>query len=149
MVGAFDPYEGWEDERTQPFARTARMRVLVAEDDHEMREMVGARLRRDGCEVVECASGDEAICVMKVIAEHESTQKDIELMVMDVRMPGMTGVDVLYQLRAWQWKTPILLMTAFPEPDLLDEAQRLGVSVLAKPFGLAKLSEAVRAAVGR
>ena len=145
MRAMFDPYVAWndrDDEPTDPFARIPRARVLVAEDDPTMREMVSARLRRDGCDVIEVGSGDEALCVMKVIAEHESSADDLALVIMDVRMPGLSGLEVVYLLRTWRWNTPILLMTAYPDPELLAEGRRLGVPILAKPFRLSRLSEA-------
>ena len=144
MRAEIDPYEGW-DEPTNPFARVPRARVLVAEDDPKMREMVSERLRRDGCEVIEVGSGDEALGLMELIAAHQAPIGDLELVIMDVRMPGLSGIEVVYLLRAFRWNTPILLMTAYPEPELLDEANRLGVSVLSKPFAFSRLSKAVAA----
>ncbi len=147
MRAEFDPYEGWDDESTDPFARVSRVRVLVAEDDPKMREMVSERLRRDGFEVIEVGSGDEALGLMELIAAHQAPIDDLDLVIMDVRMPGLSGIEVVYLLRAFRWNTPILLMTAYPEPELLDEANRLGVSVLSKPFGFSRLTEAAVAAM--
>ncbi len=147
MRAEFDPYKGWADEPNDPFARVLRARVLVAEDDPKMREMVSERLRRDGCEVIEVGSGDEALGLMELIASHQAPIDDLELVIMDVRMPGLSGIEVVYLLRAYRWNTPILLMTAYPEPELLDEAHRLGVSVLPKPFGFSRLTGAAIAAI--
>ncbi len=147
MRAEFDPYEGWADELTGPFARVPRARVLVVEDDPKMREMVSDRLRRDGCEVFEVGSGDEALGLLELIASHQAPIDDLELVIMDVRMPGLSGIEVVYLVRAFRWKTRILLMTAYPDPELLAEATRLDVSVLSKPFGFARLSEAAVAAM--
>lgn len=147
MRAEFDPYEGWDDQSTNPFARVLRARVLVAEDDPKMREMVSERLRRDGCDVIDVGSGDEALGLMELIASNQAPIDDLELLIMDVRMPGLSGIEVVYLLRAYRWNTPILLMTAYPEPELLEEAHRLGVSVLPKPFGFSRLSEAAVAAM--
>lgn len=146
MRADFDPYEGWDD-RTNTLANVARARVLVAEDDPKLREMVSERLRRDGCEVIEVGSGDEALSLMELITARQAPIDDLELVIMDVRMPGLSGIEVVYLLRAFRWNTPILLMTAYPEPELLDEAKRLGVSVLSKPFGFSRLSAAAAAAM--
>lgn len=144
MRDNFDPYEGWEDEVTDTFRRP-RPRVLVAEDDQQLRRMVVARLQRDGYDVLEARSGHEALAVMKVIAEHEID--DLVLAIMDVRMPGLSGLDVVYTLRAWQWELPILLITAYPDPEIVDTAKRLGVSLLAKPFAFPRLDIAAREAI--
>ena len=135
MSDTFEP-EAWETAPTNPFLRPARTRVLVAEDDPAMRRIVVGRLRRDGCDVLEVASGDAAVATLRASPE-------LALVIMDVRMPGLSGVEVVHTLRAWKWNTPVLLMTAFPDPRLVDEAHRLGARVLAKPFGLARLSRAV------
>lgn len=149
MRDKFDPFEGWEDETTA--VHVAPARVLVAEDDEALRALVVTRLRRDGYDVLEASSGHEALAVMKVVAEHELD--DLELLIMDVRMPGMTGLDVVYTLRAWRWELPILLITAYPDPKVIAEAKQLGVALLAKPFAFPRLSdaatEAVRAHRGR
>lgn len=142
MREEFDLYERWDDEPTNPSVRIVRPRVLVAEDDPKLREMVSDRLRRDGCEVLDVATGDEALGLMEMIEAREAPIDCLDLVIMDVRMPGLSGIEVVYLLRAFRWETPILLMTAYPEPDLLDEARRLGVSILAKPFGFSRLSEA-------
>ncbi|MEO8841066.1 MAG: response regulator [Kofleriaceae bacterium] len=147
MRKKFDPSDFWEDEPTNPFARVPRPRVLVAEDDPKMREMVSDRLRRDGCDVVDVATGDEALGLMDMIAARQAPIDDLDLVIMDVRMPGLSGIEVVYLLRAFRWNTPILLMTAYPEPALLDEADRLGVPILAKPFGFSRLTEAAGAAM--
>ena len=57
----------------------------------------------------------------------------------------MTGLEVVYLMRTWHSETPILLVTAFPDPDLLEECRRLRVPVLKKPFPLYQLRAAALA----
>jgi two-component system, response regulator, stage 0 sporulation protein F len=122
-----------------------RIRVLVAEDDAAMRCMLVEQLLNNGCEVYEASRGDEALGVMTRIAFHGSRAGDLQLAILDVRMPGMSGLEIVYELRQRRWSTPLLLMTAFPDPELLEEAERLGVGVLEKPFELDHLAEAISA----
>jgi CheY-like chemotaxis protein len=142
----YDPNgEGWDDRPILRWPGPPRIRVLVAEDDPHLREMVATRLRREGYDVLDVGSGDEALALMKVIAEHELD--DLELVIMDVRMPGMSGLDVVHTLRAWHWDTPVLLITAYPEPHVIAEAKQLGVTMLAKPFAFPRLSLAAMEAM--
>jgi CheY-like chemotaxis protein len=142
----YDPFDGWNDEPTDRFAAATPTRVLVAEDDPQLRTMMANRLRDDGCEVVEAANGSDAI---DKLDESEDRGAALDLVVMDVRMPGASGIEVSYLIRSWRWTMPILLVTAYPEREIIDEAARLGAQVIAKPFALAKLSEAALFAVRR
>lgn len=134
-----------DTEPTQPVRHAAR--VLVAEDDGELREMIGARLRSQGFAVFEVASGNDALTLLVSMLERGWPSDDVDLIVMDVRMPGISGLEVAQILRVADWPTPMLLVTAYPDAELLDEAARLGIVVLGKPFGLDALSRAAIAAL--
>lgn len=122
-------------------------RVLVAEDDEDLRSLVAEQLRRDGCEVFEAANGDEAMSVIADIAAGSGPADELELVVMDLRMPGMSGIEVMSVMRTMRCATPVLVVTAYPEPALFEEVERLGGMVLPKPFGFARLSAAASAAM--
>ena len=136
--------EIWDDEPTQPFEWLRTARVLVAEDDDSLREMIASRLRRDGCVVVEARSGDEALDVVTSVESGSADVRDLDLVVIDVRMPGLSGLDVIRLLRSWRWKTPVLFVTAYPDHQLLDQARELEANVLPKPFILSRLSRVAR-----
>jgi len=138
-------FEFDNEELTQPVRHAAR--VLVVEDDGELRAMIGARLRRQGFAVFEVGSGDDALTLLAGMVERHWPSDDVDLIVMDVRMPGASGLEVAQILRVADWATPVLLMTAYPDAEVLDEAARLGVAVLGKPFGLDALSSAAIAAL--
>ena len=144
MTREIDIYDGWEDEPTARFARPLALRVLVAEDDPELRSMMANRLRGDGCIVAEATSGFDALEILDDVA---ALGAPLDLVVMDVRMPGMTGIELGYVIRGRHWTTPILLVTAYPDPELFDEARRIDAELLAKPFAFTKLSEAARKAI--
>ena len=139
----------WDEEPTNKFEHIVAARVLVAEDDDALRSMVANRLRQDGCEVIEARSGDEALDVIAAIEDGFSTVPALDLVILDMRMPGLTGLEVVQLLRSWCWTTPVLLVTAYPAPDVLEEAVEYGVSVIAKPFGLSRLSHAASEALRR
>lgn len=130
--------ERWEDEPTQPYERLPRGLVLVVEDDDALRGVIAAHLERDGFDVVDVASGDRALAVL----EKPPGGEPFQLVIMDVRMPGTSGFDTAHRIRVQRRTTPVLLITAFPDTELLNNAARLGVSLLAKPFALSQLTDA-------
>jgi two-component system, cell cycle sensor histidine kinase and response regulator CckA len=132
----------WEDEPTNPYEWLRTARVLVAEDDEALRAMIATRLRSDGCDVVEACNGDDALELITAIDGGDAAIRALDLVVIDVRMPGLSGLEVIRLLRSWRWKTPVLFVTAYPEPHVFDDAAALEASVLAKPFVLSRLSRA-------
>nr|WP_244238184.1 response regulator [Corallococcus terminator] len=122
-------------------------RILVADDQSEMRTLIRKMLVRRGYEVVEASDGPDLVRVLiDGLTEDEARAPD--LIITDVRMPGFTGLEVLARLRREQWDTPVILITAFGDAKLHSEAQRLGAAyVLDKPFELDELRNAVEAAL--
>jgi len=140
-------HDEWEDEPTNPFEQLLTARILLAEDDPALRTMMAARLRQDGCDVVEARSGDEALEMIATIADGEAPMEGVDLVIMDVRMPGLSGLEVIRLLRSWKWSTPVLFVTAYPDPELAAEVGELDARLLAKPFGLSRLSNAALEAI--
>lgn len=115
-----------------------RLRVLVAEDDDAFRRLLASTLRRDGFEVVEARNGREL--VDHVAALVQRTAEPFDVIISDIRMPVMTGIDALAGLRAADWSTPVILITAFGDETTRAEAMQLGAGAFfAKPFDLADL----------
>jgi len=111
------------------------MRVLLAEDDHEMRRLLVSTLRREGCDVIEARTGTQLS--EQIALAHENNPPSIDLIISDVRMPGRSGLDVLGGLRRSERTTPMILITAFGDSETHAQAHRLGVlAVFNKPFEL-------------
>lgn len=123
-------------------------RILVAEDDPQLRDLVTRRLASEGYEVREAASGTELVQTLQTITSQSWPLDALDLLVLDNFMPGVTGLDVMRRLRHARWLTPAILITAFPDDVVRREAHALGVVVLAKPFTLDLLSRAVGHALG-
>lgn len=112
-------------------------RVLLAEDDHEMRRMLADRMRRAGLEVIEARDGKMLLEFASAQLFHHTHHAAIDLVVSDVRMPGCSGLEVLADLRRTDWTIPVVLVTGFGDRELHAEARRLGaVAVFDKPFEL-------------
>lgn len=119
-------------------------RVLLAEDDYELRQLIAASLRRIGCDVVEVSDGLQL--VERVGASMGAkTLSDFDVVISDIRMPGWSGLEVLEGLKSAGCSTPVILITAFGDDDIHRAAGRAGaVAVFDKPFDIADLGSAVR-----
>ena len=105
--------------------RPAQGRVLVAEDDPQLLLMVSAVLAHDGYDVIEVADGES-------VASHA---RNVDVIVSDVCMPRMSGLDAVADLRARGVLAPVVLMSAYPDQVDQDSARAAGaVTLLSKPF---------------
>jgi DNA-binding response OmpR family regulator len=129
-----------------PQSNATPARLLLAEDDFELRDLLACLLRADGHEVVEARDGNE---LWSLLSSGHS-ERPFALVVSDVRMPGLTAFDVLTRLqRAWTG-TPVILITAFGDQTTHLRALRLGASrVFDKPFDCDELREAVHQTLHR
>lgn len=122
-------------------------RILLAEDDAEMRALVSGDLRRAGYSVVECADG--AALLQRLDGVGPAQGLGVDLVVSDVRMPELTGLEVLERLRAADPFTPYIVLTAFGTAETRRAAERLGaIAVLDKPFEIKALLRLVEDAIG-
>lgn len=111
-----------------------RARVVVAEDQDEMRALLCLVLRSEGFEVHEAGSAPQLVDVL-VGALSQLRPWSPDLIVTDLRMPGGSGLEVLEQIRRYDWRMPVVLITAFADATIHAEARRLGAAcVLDKPF---------------
>lgn len=119
-------------------------RVLVAEDSDDTRAVVAAILRDDGFDVVEARSGVELLDRLGV--GETAPQRPIDLVISDVRMPKLDGIEALAKARKADVSTPFILMSAYGGRGAQQRARELrAVMFLKKPFSLFELRDAVRA----
>lgn len=121
--------------------------VVLAEDDAEMRRLLVCALQRRGLSVMEVATGT---ALLEILAELRRLGSAPQLLVCDVRMPGLSGFGVIQAARLRGWSIPAMLITAFPDDETLTMAQSLGVAqVFAKPFDMGDFCEAALRLVGK
>jgi DNA-binding response OmpR family regulator len=112
----------------------ARRRILVAEDSTEMRRLIAGALRAEGYEVTEACDGMQLLDLIEAAARQGVPGRYIAV-ISDIRMPWLTGMDVMAVLGAAAWSTPVILITAFGDEETHVEARQLGAAaVLDKPF---------------
>jgi DNA-binding response OmpR family regulator len=116
--------------------------ILVAEDQADIRELLALNLRNAGYEVTAVADGRQALA--------SQTEQARDLLVLDLMMPGLDGLEVCKALRAKGSATPILMLTA--KSTELDRVLGLELGAddyLTKPFSLAELLARVKALLRR
>lgn len=122
--------------------------VLLAEDDADLRALLADTLRSEGLSVTECPNG--LALVEMLVSRLEQGEPRFDLVVSDVRMPGVTGLSVLEGLSDWEElrNLPMILITAFGDPRLHALARKFGaLSLLEKPFEMTTLIHVVRSVI--
>ena len=126
-------------------AAVSTRRLLVVEDDDSIRETVGEALRAEGFEVQACADGASALNL--ITAE---TSDPVDLIVLDLMLPGLGGLDLCRELRRINNTTPILVISARDsETDRVLGLEVGADDYLVKPFGLRELVARCRALLRR
>jgi two-component system response regulator AtoC len=107
--------------------RAAQRTVLVVDDDRDIVETLCDIFELRGWRTLRAYDGQDAVRL--------ATQSDVDWIVMDVRMPRLTGVEALQLIREKMPNVRVVLMTAFATNDLAARAERAGAArVLYKPF---------------
>jgi DNA-binding NtrC family response regulator len=118
-----------------PLAGNRHRRILVVDDEVEVRDLLAETLTDIGYEVATAASGEEALPIL-------DRDRAVEMVISDVRMPGMSGMELSAQIeRRWPTVKVVLISGYFLPPT----APR---RFLRKPFHMSELATLVRAELG-
>jgi len=121
---------------------THRSRILIVDDDRAMREMLASLFAERGFDISQAETADAAL--------ETATVEDFDAVLSDIRMPGMSGIEMTGRLRQLRPETPVLLMTAFGSIDSAVEAMRAGAyDYVTKPFEPEAVAFAVERAMER
>ena len=111
--------------------------ILVVDDELDIREMIEVGLCAVGYKVLLAESGQRAIAVFEA---HR-----VDLLICDIKMPGMNGIETMSRLREFRPALPIIVITGFLAPQTIQECEELGnISILRKPFPFKRLVETVK-----
>ncbi|MEU6743240.1 response regulator transcription factor [Streptosporangium sandarakinum] len=119
----------------------AEARLLVVDDEPNIRELLSASLRRSGFEVITAADGREAV--------HFAERIRPDLVVLDVMLPDMDGFSVAGRLRDVSGQTPVLFLTARDATDDKVAGLRVADDYVTKPFSLEEVVARIRAVLRR
>jgi two-component system, response regulator, stage 0 sporulation protein F len=115
----------------------AGLRVLVAEEDNDLRERLARTLRHDGYEVVEAKNGLDLLDQIAPLLASEQPHQAIDVIIADVRMPCFTGLEILTDLVVAERKPTVIVITAPGDPSTRARARRLGaLAIMDKPFDI-------------
>jgi DNA-binding NtrC family response regulator len=103
------------------------MRVLIVDDEEVLRDVLEVVLRREGFDVVSAASGEEALSMLD--------GEEVDLIILDVMLPGISGIDTLRAIRISNPNLPVIVITASSSIDGAIEAMKHGAfHYIPKPF---------------
>ena len=117
-------------------------RILVVDDNQDVRDLVVHILSADGFHVYSAVDGDNALAILN--------SNPVDLVLLDVMMPGKSGLEVLAEIRSGSNKkireVPVMMITAKSSTDDIDQALALGASsYIVKPFRGPSIREKVHA----
>ena len=114
----------------------AKARILVADDEEGIRESLSLILGEE-YDLVFAADGEETLA--------KAAGNSFALVLLDIKMPKLDGLEVLRRLRGSNFSTPVLMLTAYQSVELAREAVKLGAqNYLPKPFEREQILSAVR-----
>lgn len=124
------------------------MKVLVVDDERDVEALFRMRFRREiakgEIELLFAFSGQEAL---DVLTNHGRT--DVVLVLSDINMPGMTGLDLLERISEEPPPVPVCMMTAYDNDDYRDRASALGCAgYVSKPVDFKALKDTIRSLAG-
>ncbi len=112
------------------------IRIIIIDDDEEMRSLLKDFFEGEGFETDSANSGAEA---MRRLSENH-----FDLVITDIRMPGLTGLDILPRIRRLKPEVPIVVMTAHGSDDVRRRSLERGATIyLEKPIPLSKLKTVI------
>ena len=119
-------------------------RILVVDDEAQVRKPISLMLAKDGYEVVEAADGEEAIEALR----SGDNPLMVDTVLCDIRMPRINGKEAIAYFRSEFPSVPIVVMTGYPDVELAVSLMRQGVrDYLIKPVTKDELLSAVRKSV--
>jgi CheY-like chemotaxis protein len=119
---------------------TAAPLIALAEDNPDLRALFASALERSGYRVIQAATGVALVAAVAALTQSGAAP---QLIITDVRMPALGGVEAARALREAGSRTPLIFMTAYGDAWSRSEAAALGAQLLDKPLSITELRRAV------
>jgi len=115
----------------------AQFNILVVDDERNICDLLKQALEQVGCSVQTACDGKEALEL--------ADNAEFDAIFLDIKMPGMNGVEVLKNLRRTQPDACFVMITGYATSDLVDESLSSGAFVcLSKPFGIVQVLDVIK-----
>lgn len=115
-------------------------KILVVEDDKDMRRMIHSILKEEGYKIDKAYNGRHAINKIK--------SKNYNMVLLDYKLPDMDGLNVLKEIRTMKKSLPVIMISAYGSPSVKLTAKKLGVyRFFDKPFDLKRLVKIIKKAL--
>ncbi|ASS94742.1 MULTISPECIES: response regulator [Bacillales] len=112
-------------------------KILIVDDQFGIRILLNEVLHKEGYETFQAANGIQAL---EVLNNHSP-----DLVLLDMKIPGMDGIEILKRMKVVDPDIRVIIMTAYGELDMIQEAKDLGAMThFAKPFDIDDIRKAVR-----
>jgi two-component system response regulator PilR (NtrC family) len=116
--------------------------VLIVDDERSMRDFLKILLEKEGHRVTTASRGSEALDIFD--------EQPIDVVVSDIRMPGMTGIELLEQIKEISHEMPVIMITAFASPDDAVMAMKNGAfDYISKPFNVDEIKSVIKSATSK
>ncbi len=116
--------------------------VLVVDDERSMRDFLKILLEKEGHEVTTAKDGKDALALPDI--------HSFDVVISDIRMPGMTGIELLETLKEKAPELPVIMITAFASPDDAVLAMKNGAfDYISKPFNVEEIKSVIESATSR
>ena len=118
-------------------------RVLVVDDESQVRKPIAVTLQHAGYEVLEAADGEQAIQVLN----SGDNRLMVDVILCDIRMPKLDGISAIEYFQSQYPSVPVIVLTGYPDVDLALSYLRRGLEYLVKPASRERLLASIRRAV--
>ncbi|WP_040340745.1 response regulator [Fictibacillus macauensis] len=112
-------------------------KILIVDDQYGIRILLNEIFQREGYETFQAANGVQALAIVE--------KETPDLVILDMKIPGMDGLEILRRVKKMNESIQVIIMTAYGELDMIHEAIQLGaITHFAKPFDIDEIRAAVR-----
>lgn len=112
-------------------------KILIVDDQYGIRILLNEVFRKEGYKTFQAANGVQALAILE--------NDDPDLVLLDMKIPGMDGIEILKRMREKDAAIKVIIMTAYGELDMIQEAKDLGaLTHFAKPFDIDEIRDAVK-----
>ncbi|TLS38965.1 response regulator [Pseudalkalibacillus caeni] len=112
-------------------------KVLIVDDQYGIRILLSELLKKEGYKTYQASNGVAALEIVK--------KEDPALIILDLKMPGMDGIEVFKEIKAMESNAKVIFMTAYGELQLINEFMELGaLTHFTKPFDIEEVAKTVK-----